>query len=218
MRLVKGADILSARGEKLGTLGRVIIDPSTRAVTHLVIEKGFLFSTNKVVSMEAVNPDTNENIVLLTSEDDLDEYRDFEDVQYVDVDEAERPSDELEYAYWYPPLNAGWWRPAMHMPPPAMTVFTPKPRTGLDIPEGSIAMEEGADVYSSDDKHVGSIGQLIVDPQDNRVSHFVVGKGLLFKENKLIPVTWVADIEEDKVRLSVGSGTLDRLPEYQNDG
>lgn len=218
MRLVNGADILSPRGKKLGTLNRVIIDPGTREVTHLVIEKGFLFSTNKVVSIEAVNPDSDENIVLLTSEDDLDEYRDFEDAQYVDVDEAERPADELEYAYWYPPLSATWWRPAMHMPPPAMTTFIPKPNSSIDIPEGSIAMQEGAEVYSRDEKQVGSIEQLIVHPEDNRITHFVVGEGLLFRENKLIPVTWVADIEEDKVRLSVGAGTLERLPEYQNDG
>lgn len=43
MRLIKGADIYSSEGEKLGTLERVIIDPKTKEVTQLVIGKGLLF-------------------------------------------------------------------------------------------------------------------------------------------------------------------------------
>jgi uncharacterized protein YrrD len=99
--------------------------------------------------------------------------------------------------------------PAITPPTPVYTV-----RTSQNIPEGTVALEEGASVISADDKPVGSIEQLIVDPQDKRVSHFILGEGLLFKERKLIRVTWISTIGEKEVRLSVKSGTLERLPAY----
>jgi uncharacterized protein YrrD len=77
-----------------------------------------------------------------------------------------------------------------------------------------VALEEGARVISADDKQVGNIEQLVVDPQDHRVSHFVIGEGLFFKERKLIPVTWISTIGEKEVYLSVKSGTLERVPVY----
>lgn len=218
MRLVKGADIYSSRGEKLGTLDRVIIDPNTREVTHIVVEKGFLFTTNKVVSMDNVDPGAEGNITLRTSEQDLNKFQDFEESEYVSLDATDYPEGEgnVTPSYWYPPVNVAWWRTGMHMPYPAMPVYTLSTRQ--NIPEGTVAMQEGAKVVSRDDKHVGNIEQLIVDSEDNRVTHFVISEGLLFKERKLIPVLWISNIEENEVRLSVSSGTLERLPAHQNAG
>lgn len=59
---------------------------------------------------------------------------------------------------------------------------------------------------------MASIEQLIVDPENNHVTHFVIGAGLLFKARKLIPVNWISTIGEQKDRLSVNAGTLEKLP------
>lgn len=213
MRLVKGADVYSAQGDRIGTLDRVVIDPDTRQVTHLVIDKG-LFATSKVVSMDAVDIDKEDNITLRLSLQDVDEFHDFEESQYVNVDATEYPEGDATPAYWYPPMNSAWWRTGMYAPYPAMPIYTLK--TAQNIPEGTVALEEGARVVSRDDKHVGNIEQLIVDTQDNRVTHMIITEGFLFKERKLIPVTWISNIQEDEIHLSVGSGTLERLPAYAN--
>ena len=70
-------------------------------------------------------------------------------------------------------------------------------------------------MISQDGKHVGNIKEVIVDPQDNRVTHFVINEGVLFKERKLIPVLWISEIDEHAVHLSSTSKVLERLPEYQ---
>jgi uncharacterized protein YrrD len=212
MRLVKGADVYSPQGDRLGTLNRVIIDPNTREVTHIVIEKGLMFTTSKVIPIDRIDPHSQEKITLNSSEQDLSQFDDFEEAHYVDLDTTEYPGSDVTNSFWYPPVDYVWWRsgmPAMTPPPPVYTV-----RTTQNIPEGTVALEEGAKVISADDKHVGSIEQLVVDPQDKRVSHFIIGEGLLFKERKLIPVTWISTIGEKEVRLSVKSGTLERLPAY----
>lgn len=216
MRLIKGADVYSARGEKLGTLSRVVIDPNTREVTHVVAERGFLSTTSKIIPIEKVNPENQERITLLSADPNLDDFDDFEDTNYVQVDDTEIPPDEVATSYWYPPVNYAWWRSGMQMAYPPMPVYTL--RASQNIPEGTIALEEGARVLSTDDKQVGNIEQLIVDPEDHRVTHFVVSEGLLFKDRKLVPVLWIASIGEEQVRLSVSSRTLERLPAYQNAG
>jgi len=218
MRLTKGADVYSSDGEKLGTLDRVILDPVTKEVTHIVISKGLLFTTNKVVAMDTVNPEIEDKITLRSPKQNLDEFQDFEETHYVDLDQTENPSsDELPASYWYPPTNLAWWRMGNaglvgpYYPP--MPVYVPK--TTQNIPEGTVALEEGAKVVSKDGKHVGNIKEVIVDPQDNRVTHFVINEGVLFKERKLIPVLWISEIDEHAVHLSSTSKVLERLPEYQ---
>jgi len=219
MRLIKGADIFSSQGEKLGTLDRVILDPDTKEVTHLVIAKGLLFKTNKVVAMDMLNPDIDENITLLNPKHDLDEFEDFEETHYVNLEQTENPSsDELELpkSYWYPPLNLAWWRAGGTDVPvtyPAAPLYVA--RTEQNIPEGTVALEEGSKVLSRDGKHVGNIEEVIVDSEDHRVTHFVVNEGFLFKERKLIPSTWISRIDENEVHLSVASNVLERLPGYQ---
>ncbi|HEX5838261.1 MAG TPA: PRC-barrel domain-containing protein [Anaerolineales bacterium] len=218
MRLIKGADVYSANGDKLGSLGRVIIDPKSHEVTHIVVEKGMLFTTNKLVPIDNIEPRNEEMIILTSSERDLEELQDFEESEYVNLDATEYPegeveSGQVETALWYPPMNSALWRTGLYTPYPSMPVYTVK--TTPNIPEGTIALEEGARVVSKDDRHIGDIEQLIVEPQDNRVTHMVISDGFLFKERKLIPVLWITDISENEVHLSVGSGTLERLPAYE---
>jgi uncharacterized protein YrrD len=212
MHLVKGTDVYSAKGDKLGTLHRVILDPNTRKVTHLVIEKGLLFSTNKIIPIEQVNLQNEEKIVLTSSEQDLKEYQDFEEDHFVSLDESENPEAGVEYSYWYPPPTYPAWRTGMQMVMPPVPTYAI--RTTQNIPEGTVALEEGARVESADGKQVGSIEQLIVEPENNYVTHLVISAGLLFKERKLIPVNWISTIGEQEVRLSVNARTLEKLPAY----
>jgi uncharacterized protein YrrD len=215
MRFAKGADVHSAQGERLGTLSRVIIDPNTRKVTHIVVEKGLMFTTNKIIPIDHLDPQNQDKIVLNSADQDLSHFQDFEEAHYVDLDTTEYPANDATKSFWYPPVDYAWWRtgmPSMAPIAPALPVYSV--RTTQNIPEGTVALEEGAKVISADHKHVGSIEQLVVDPQDHRVSHFIIGEGFLFKERKLIPVTWIATIAEKEVHLSVNSGTLERLPAF----
>jgi uncharacterized protein YrrD len=59
---------------------------------------------------------------------------------------------------------------------------------------------------------------VIADSEGNTVTHFVVGKGFLLKEHKLVPAFWIAKVaNKDKIYLSVEARLFDRLPDYQPD-
>ncbi len=216
MKLTKGAEVFNAQGDKLGALQRVIIDPRTKAVTHIIVEKGWLFTTNKVVSINELDPNREDRLAVRNPEAEEDDFPAFEESHFVNLDENDHPQSEVDGAYWYPPANLAWWRAGGvytgYYPPIPMYVM----RTTQNIPEGTIALEEGAKVISRDDKQIGNIEQVIVEPQDNRATHFVV-QGGLFSERRLIPVLWISSIDEDQVHLVVGSHLVDRLPEYKAD-
>ena len=52
--LHEGPPIESADGEYLGEIDRLVIDPSGRQVTHVVVRKGTFFTEDKVVPMEMI--------------------------------------------------------------------------------------------------------------------------------------------------------------------
>ena len=99
MRLTKGTDVYSSTGEKLGTLDRVVIDPETKEVTHLVISKGGLFKIDKVVAIDMVNQEIEDQITLLAPKHDLDEFQDFEQTEYINVDQADAPEVIVPASY-----------------------------------------------------------------------------------------------------------------------
>lgn len=213
MRLKRGAEVFNSEDEKLGTLHRVVIDPETKAVTHIVVEKGWLFTSNKVIAIGEIDTQSEDKLVVTGPHDDPDEFPAFEESHYVNLDQNDHPDVDVDSVYWYPPANLAWWRTGAaymgYYPPiPAYAV-----RTNQNIPEGTVALEEGAKVLSKDDKNVGGIEQVIVDTEENRATHFVVHGGL-FSERKLLPVVWISHIEEKEVHLSVSSAVLERLPEY----
>jgi uncharacterized protein YrrD len=210
MNLVKGAEVFTAAGEKIGTISRIVIDAKTRDVTDLVVERGALFKDEKVIPVGLVDLENKDGIMLRETNQNVDDFLDYETTHYVPLAEAGAPYGKIDTYYWYPPVN---------FQTPTGGVLPIRPdyvlQTESSIPEGRIAIAEGAQVISADDKHMGNVEQVIANSETHNVTHFVIGKGFLLKEHKLVPAQWVTSVEEDKVSLSVEARLFDRLPDYQ---
>jgi uncharacterized protein YrrD len=215
MRFVKGAEVFTAAGERVGTISRIVIDAKTRDVTDLVVERGALFKDEKVIPVGLVNLENEDRIMLRETNQNVDDFLNYETTHYVPVEEAGAPYENVEAAYWYPPVNFQMQVPRAGLI--STTVPDQVTQTETSIPEGRIAISEGAQVVSADDKHVGNIEQVITNSERNTVTHFVIGKGFLLKEHKLVPAFWVSSMDGDKLRLSVESRIFDRLPDYNPD-
>ena len=208
MLFKQGVDVFSSDNEKVGTLDRVVMDPKTKEVTHIIVREGFLFTEDKVVPMDLIGSVTDDRITLQGSKEHLDELPDYEETHYIPRNAA--VDDDMDTLYWNPPLDdmAGYGR----------YVFYPQSqylrRTEKNIPDGMVALAEGAKVLAEDGENVGNIETLITDPNE-RVTHLVISSGLLMKERKIIPSHWLSTVTEDEVHLSVDSHLLERLPEYR---
>ena len=213
MRFAKGADVFTAEGEKIGTLSRVVIDAKTRDVTDLVVERGLLAGDEKVIPVGLVDLENEDRIMLRETNQGVDDFTSYETTQYVALDRMDAPYENIQTSFWYPPTNLQLPTGGV-MPGPLPDHAT---RKETSLPEGRVAIAEGARVVSADDKHIGNVEQVIADSTTSTMTHFVVGKGFLLKQHKLVPALWISDVSEDKVYLSVEADLFDRLPDYQPD-
>lgn len=203
MELRKEAYVFSADGQNVGHLDRVVIDPRLNEVTHIVVRQGVLFHTDKVVPISLVASGLEDRVTLREAARDLQSLPNFEETHYIPVnaEEATRlPLGQAPPLYWYPPVGIPY--PAYH---------TEKTE---NIPPGTIALREGANVITTDGHSAGTIEQVLTDPLADRVTHFLISQGLLFPEKKLIPLTWVSEVKEQEVRLAVSKRTLEALEHY----
>ena len=216
MRFEKGVEVYTAAGEKIGTISRIVIDAKTKEVTDLVVERGGLLDKDeneKVIPANLVDLEKGGRIMLRETNQTVEDFPTYETTHYVPVDQKGAPFDNIETSYWYPPVS-------FQTPTAGMVPAVPAERitkTEVSIPEGRIAISEGAQVVSAEDKHIGNVEKVITSPDGNSVTHFVIGKGFLLKEHKLAPAFWATGMEDDKIRLSVESDIFDRLPDYKPD-
>lgn len=215
MQFVANANVLNANGETIGEVDRVVIDARSKEITHLVVRKGVLFTEDKILPVDWV-VSTDEDRVQLKQDVDLDDLPPFEETYFVYP-----PSEELEgnapiphHAY----APAILWYPAYGAPRNDYPLYPDRPvktATTVNLPEDSIPLKEGAAVIAADGKKVGDVERVLTEGSDEEVSHFMISKGLLFKQHKIVPAGWVQTVGEDEVRLAVSSRLLERLPDYQ---
>lgn len=213
-----GVDVYSSDNEKIGTLHRVVMDPKSKEVTHIVVKEGLLFTEDKVVPMDLVGSVTEDRVSLQGSKEHLDELPAFEETHYVPPDaSSEGGVASSESVYWYPPVDwsaGGYGKYPVTFYPQSLYVE----KTERNIPDGMIALAKGAKVIAADGEQVGNIETLITDPKDDRVTHVVISSGLLLKEKRVVPAYWLSSVSDDEAHLSVESRLLERLPEYHPQG
>lgn len=224
MQFKKGAVVSTARGEHAGDIDRVVMDPRTKEVTHLVVSKGFLFSEDRVIPIQAIASSDEDKVILRADVEQMDDFPPFEEQEFVLVDEREFSRDrpdmtaEVPYLYWYPGASAApLYGPGYFGIHPATGGDAYETHTERNIPDTSVALNQGAKVVSSKDENLGSLEQVLTNPETDRVTHFVISQGLLFANRKLIPVDWIDKVEEDEVRLGVSSRQVERLPDYEEE-
>jgi uncharacterized protein YrrD len=226
MQFENGAHVHTSKNEKLGHIDRVVLDPITKKVSHLVVRKGTLLKTDKVLPIEWVAAANGDHVVLTPEAGSFDSLPEFEEEHYVRTDDPEA-TPELERAgatgsaspvvapavLWYPPAFGVY-------PGPSVTGVTLPPRVRYvktveeNIPENTVALKEGAKVLSADHQDAGRVERLVVDPNSLEVTHLVLTEGLLNKKFKSVPSSWISEAFEDEVHLAVDAELLRGLPEY----
>jgi len=218
MEFREKAEVLTNDGKKIGRIDRVVMDVKSKELTHLVIKKGVLFTKDKVIPIEHVESAAEDRVVLKKKVKAPGDFPDFEETHYVETGEGKPyPQDEnfsKRPLAWYFPLPAeAWWRMPVgyhsgHTGPPYVR------RTELNIPDGTVPLEEGAKVVGSEGDHVGNVERVYADEEEQRATHLLISKGTISKVRKLIPTMWVDHVLDDEVWLSVDKNFVEDLPEY----
>ena len=210
MQFRQGAKVFTSDGEQVGTIDRIVIEPDTREVTHLVVQKGSLFTEDKVIPVSLVKSTLEDRVILHENTGNPEKFPNFQESHFISTEGGHSPGQVPEQRkrslYWYPPIG-GFDGYVYSMP--LYNIET------KNIPKGTVAITEGTNVISTDGEHVGDVERIFTDVSEERVTHILISEGIFLKEKKLIPTRWVRDVFEKEVHLSVDSDLVEQLPEYQ---
>ena len=238
MNLEPNARVYTASGEEIGKISRFVLDPHSRKVTHIVIQRGLFNQEERELPLNIVQHTDEQGLHLADVHANMmEELPAFEETRYVTTDEDALLGEEGYVSdafsrryFYYPPAPfgaAGMLRPDdmyLNNPPavPSTATSSGVPVTGepsvhreteQNIPEGTVAVKEGAKVLSRDGRHIGSVDKMIIDPHSQKATHFVIAKGLLVKERKIIPLDWVRNFGENEVSIEMDENFINRLPD-----
>lgn len=107
MQIKQGAKVMTSDNKDVGRVDRVVIDPSTREITHVVVRQGWLFTTDKVLPIQWVSDTVEDTMRLRALDDDLQGLPDFEEDRYISIEDRDRPgephdSDFARPYFYYP--------------------------------------------------------------------------------------------------------------------
>lgn len=180
-----------------GLCGRstgVVLKRNNEEVTHLVVKEKDAPHEEILVPVTMVKATTPDSIDLTYTRDKVDELQRFMEIEYVKVDI---------------PRYAGG---AYSLAPYTYAESEILPVRRMVVPDGELALLRGARVEATDG-HVGRVDELLMDPDDDRVTHLVLREGHLWgKRDVSIPVSEIARIQDNTVHLKIDKRTIESLP------
>jgi len=173
-----------------GRVRRVIIDPATETVTHLVIEPKHRLGAGRLVPLDLVDATAGDIRLRCT----VEEFGRLEPAQETEL------VDEVAGDLGLGGLNA------------PMEVASPVQAIVQDVvPLGEAEVGRGDPVHALDGE-IGRVQGFLVGREDHRVTHVLLQEGHLWGRKKVsIPVSAVTGVENG-IRLSLTKKQVEDLP------
>lgn len=216
MKFKADASVYTLDGKKVGRIKHFVMTPRTQEVSHLIVERGFLLTEEKVLPLDwIIRTEENGDVFLREDKTSFKELPTYEDTLYIPREDAEdetRTPDALpDTLYYYG--NPGYAPIGYTYPPTADLAQRYVTKRVDNIPDGTVALNVGAEVISRDDKSVGRLEE-VISLGDGTATHFLIAKGLFFQTRKLVPTEWIVRVDGERVYLSVSANQLEKLPDY----
>jgi hypothetical protein len=181
-----------------GTSEALIFDPTERRATHVVVRERKRPHTKRLVPIDLVTASTEDEIELGCPLSQVRNFDDFIETSFV-PDDAPGPFDGIPFASG----SALLW-PFEY--PPAMV-----PITSEQVPRGELAMDSDSEVDGTDGT-VGHLEAFLVGREDKHVSDIVVRSGHVVRREFVVPVSEVAEIDDDRIVLRLDHNAFAGLP------
>ncbi len=197
-----------------GELSDVVIDPTTRCLTHLVVQPHDRHDQARLMPIGLARfDDERGGVALDCTTAQVNELKPLHEAEYVRL--GERPIEDpdsdigIEDGFELPPyeslgtsaLGAGMERFDVD---PHVTVSYDR------VPKGMVEIRGQSEVTSSDGDHLGHVVALVVDGQA-QIAQLILEHGHLWGKREIaIPCASIGRILSDEVVLTLGKGEVGR--------
>lgn len=211
MRLELGCPVRCTDGP-FGEVADVVVDPTDRRVTHLVIAPHRRHGLARLVPIElAAAEDGSELAVALRCTGE--EARRFPSVVgFAYLRLGEFPLDDPD---WDVGIQNVLVQPSYEYLGFGGEPLDRDPHVSVTydrIPKGEVELSRASDVLSADGHRLGHVDGFVVEP-GNGITHLVLGRGHLFGRREVtIPIRAVARVETDSVTLELTKDAVAALP------
>ncbi len=172
----------------------VIVNPTTRQVTHLVLAETRFPYEKRLVPIDLVVETTPHLIRLRCASGELAGMESFVETEFVEAP--------------VPDFIGGTYLAWPYVVPESMAV----PIEHEHVPAGELAVRRGARVEAVNG-HVGRVDEFLVDPVNGHITHLVLREGHLWGQKDVtIPVSQIERIEEATVYLNLDKRSIEALP------
>jgi len=195
----------------LGELADLVIDPTTRRVTHLVVQTHYqeALGGSRLVPVElAESGGDGAELALACRLADVAELDTVQEFAYLRLEGF--PVNDPDWDVGVSTVLA-----SPYYGPAELSEMSYAPDAGMiydRIPKGEVEIRRASMVTSSDGHHLGNVEAFILDDEE-QVTHFVLEHGHLWGRREVtIPIGAVAKIETDMVTVDLSKNEVGELP------
>lgn len=207
MQFTIGSDVCCTDGT-CGELRRVVVDPISRTLTHLVVEEKHRQGTGRLVPIDLVISSGTE-INLSCTRTQFEALENAEETHFLPGAPGEwgYGQDQMLSQPYYMMGGLGMMGSAGGLG----IGMGPEPITSDRVPTGEVEVRRGDRVHATDGP-IGKVQGLVVDPADHHVTHVLLDEGHLWgKKRVAIPIGAVTSVD-DGVQLNLSKEAVGNLP------
>src|SRR5574342_832901 len=173
IQLQKHAHVLASNAHEVGFLERVVLNPESNVITHIVVRMGLLLNKEeRIVPIELVS-DTTEDLVLIGADaSTVQSMPLFEERQIVREEQSVGASTSSDSQGVVPFGISPVDKPLIDVEETYVT------EAMQNIPEGTVAMKEGAKVIAADGESLGHVERVLADSSVDQITHLLISRGI----------------------------------------
>ncbi|MCL5256645.1 MAG: PRC-barrel domain-containing protein [Chloroflexi bacterium] len=214
MDFAVGSEVECTDGQG-GHLERIVMDPESERITHLVIRLGWFAPRDVVVPLDKVTKVDERTVYLSISKAELEGMPGFLEEHFVS------PSRDWNPPPNYPRQTVLWLTTPVDFEGDEYNLFG----TGFaeyqplfveeteNVPAGSVVIAKGMAVEATDGE-VGHVTEVVTAPNSINVQSLIVHSELGDHENRQIPVDQLDRVEEDRLFLRITTENFTKLPAH----
>jgi uncharacterized protein YrrD len=190
-----------------GRLSKVVVDPFTHRVTDLIVERGFLLTTDRVLPIDQIDRTAEDNIYLKLSGKELQAYPEYREVQF------REPAPDVK-AGAYSPGDVRCWQEPYRLACDTAVVPMVRRRVHEGISSELEVIERGTPVQNARGT-LGHVDHVLVSPETGHITHLILRKGLV-PYYPILPITAVRTVSEEALTVDLTDEQIEALPHYRS--
>jgi sporulation protein YlmC with PRC-barrel domain len=209
MRLELGRQVRCTDGP-VGELVDVVIDPTKKRLTHLVVRPHELDGRSRLVPIElAERGDEGDSIALRCTREEVERLPDVNEHAFLRL--GELPVDDPDWDVGTEDVLAMPYYESAEFG--GYGAFDSSVAVVYDrVPKGEVEIRRASAVHTADGHHLGQVDGFLVD-KDDQITHLVLERGHLWGRREVtIPIGAVAKVETDAVTVRLSKEEVGELP------